>query len=137
MAAAHLVLWISHLRENKAFILSLEPVDRVLLGYAVGIPNTAVSTAATRHAVSRPAKNNVEIHAINASVGIILNPEIDVLLNAEAEVTRAREVATAQFKLLHTEASFENFFSLFATNSHMGGNLFVLPDTKTLNGQAS
>jgi hypothetical protein len=36
---------------------------------------------------SLAAENDIEIHTVDARVGVILDTEIDVLLNAEAEVS--------------------------------------------------
>jgi len=46
--------------------------------------------------VTWSTENYVEVHAVDANVGVILDTEVDVFLDAKAEVARRTEVAFPQ-----------------------------------------
>ena len=76
---------------NKASIALVEglqiPLKSVLLSNLVLRANVCPTRLASGHTESLAAQNDVEIHTVNTRVGVILDTEIDVLLNAEAEVS--------------------------------------------------
>lgn len=45
------------------------------------------------------AKNNIEIHAIDANTGVVFDSKINVFLDAEAEVAGVAEVVFPQLVL--------------------------------------
>lgn len=49
--------------------------------------------------LTRSAKDNIEVHAINANARVILNPQVYVLLNAKSKVASVGKVVFAQFIL--------------------------------------
>ena len=76
---------------NKASIALVEglqiPLKSIILSNLVLGANVSPARLASGHTESLAAQDNVEIHTVDARVGVILDTEIDVLLNAEAEVS--------------------------------------------------
>ena len=76
---------------NKAGIALVEglqiPLKSILLGDLVLGANVRPARLAPGNTKSLAAENDIEIHTVDARVGVILDTEIDVLLNAEAEVS--------------------------------------------------
>lgn len=62
--------------------------------------------------LTRAGHAAVEVHAVNADRGVVLDTEIDVLADAEAEVAGLGEVPPAELVLLDLEATLENFLGL-------------------------
>lgn len=52
--------------------------------------------ATSQHEHTWSAKDDVEVHAIDADVGIVFDSQINVFLDAEAEVAGVRKVAFSQ-----------------------------------------
>ena len=77
----------------------LEPLHCLLFGDSVFIADSALSSLPVSHAVSRPGQHNVEIHSIDANAGVILDPEVNVLLNTESKVALVGEVLLSKLVL--------------------------------------
>jgi len=79
----------SHL--NKASVALVEglqiPLKGIFLGDLVLRADVRPTRLASGNTESLAAQNDVEIHTVDARVRVILDTEIDVLLNAEAEVS--------------------------------------------------
>ncbi|KAG5458238.1 MAG: hypothetical protein BJ554DRAFT_1577, partial [Olpidium bornovanus] len=114
--------------------LRLVPLHRLFLADAVGRTNLGLAPAATRHAHPGPSHDDVEVHAVNANGGIVLDTEVDVLLDAEAEVAGGREVLGPQLVLLDLEPSFQDLLSLGTTDGAMDSNLLVAADAECPHG---
>ena len=54
-----------------------------------------------QEAFTGPAEHDVEVHAVDADVGVVLDAEIDMLLDAEPEVASIAEVGPLELELLH------------------------------------
>lgn len=50
------------------------------------------------------ATHHVEVQSVDADAGVVLDAQIDVLLNTEAEVSGIGEVVLSQLVLTHLEA---------------------------------
>ena len=76
---------------NKASVALVEglqiPLKSILLGDLVLGTNVRPARLTPGNTESLASKNDIEIHTVDARVGVILDAEIDVLLNAEAEVS--------------------------------------------------
>jgi hypothetical protein len=70
---------------------------RAYLGDAVFDPDPRLAAAPLRHPVPAPLHHHVEVHTVNARVRVVLQPQVDVLINPEAEVARgaAKNTPTA------------------------------------------
>lgn len=76
----------------------------------------------------------VEVHAVNAYRRVVLESEIDVFADAEAEVASRREIALPQLVLLDLEATLENLLSLWSTDGNVHSDLLVTTDTEGTDG---
>lgn len=122
-----------HLSDNGIEAL-LEPLDGVVTGDAVGGADSALGAAAADDALTRAGHAAVEVHAVDTDTGVVLDSEIDVLADTEAEVAGLAEVALAQLVLLDLEATLENLLGLGATDGDVDRDLFVTTDTEGADG---
>jgi len=99
----HLVLGLGLLEEHTVEGV-LEPLHGLLLGNLLVVANAARLLPPGRNASARTTKDDVEVHAVDADVGIVLDAEIDVLINAEAEAASLREAA-----LLKKRKKYQNY----------------------------
>lgn len=76
----------------------------------------------------------VEVHAVDTDRWIVLDSQIDVLRNAEAEIASLGEVALPQLVFLDLEASLENLLCFRASNRDVYSDLLVTADTESANG---
>jgi len=51
--------------------------------------------------ITWPAQYYIEVHAVDANVGVVLNTQINMFLDAKAKVARRTEVAFSQLILSH------------------------------------
>jgi hypothetical protein len=63
-----------------------KPLLGLLLADLLEVAELSGSVLSSHHSLARSGEDNVEIHAVNTSRGIILDSEIDVFVNTEAEV---------------------------------------------------
>lgn len=112
----------------------LEPLDGVVAGDAVGGTDSALGAAAAGDALTGAGHAAVEVHAVDTDTGVVLDAEIDVLGDTEAEVAGLGEVALAELVLLDLEATLENLLGLGATDGDVDGDLFVTADTEGTDG---
>lgn len=76
----------------------------------------------------------VKVHAVDTNGGIVFDPQIDVLTDAEPEVARLREVLLPQLVLLDFQPSLQDFLGFRPSNSDVDGNLLIASDTKRSDG---
>ena len=99
-------------------------------------PDSGFASSSKTHSVSWSFQDDVEVHAENTSVRVILNTQIDVLLNTEAEVSCIGEIGFSQLSVLDFEASFEDFVSFIASDGNMHSHLLVSFDTEASDGKS-
>ncbi len=67
-----------------------EFLDKPLLGLFLAdlleVAELGGSVSSSLHSLAGSSENDVEIHSVNTSRGVILDSEIDVFVNTEAEV---------------------------------------------------
>lgn len=136
----------------------LEPLDGLVALDAVLVADAALHPAAAGDAVTGAGHAAVEVHAVDTDGGVVLDAEIDVLADTEAEVAGLAEVALAELILLDLEATLDDLLGLFfvlsvgcsskrglfkgvkthlgATDGDVDGNLFVTADTEVTDGVA-
>merc|ERR1719473_1924570 len=78
-----------------------------------------------RHALPRPREVDVEVHAVDARRRVVLDAEVDVLGDAEAEAAGLREVLLTQLVLVDLEAALEELVRLLATHRRADRHLLV------------
>ena len=83
-----------------------------------------------RNTGARAGHVDKEVHTVNTNTGVVLNPEINVLLDTKTKVTSAGEVALAQLVLLDLQALLQNLLSLLTAHGGVNGDLLV-----TTNGE--
>lgn len=80
------------------------------------------------------AEDNKEVHAIDTNAWIVSDAQIDVLIDAEAEVAGLREVLSLQLVFLDLQALLEDLLGLFAANGGKARDLLVSSNTERSNG---
>ena len=108
----------------------LEPLDGLVTVDAVAGADRALAAAAAGDALTGTGHAAVEVHAVDTDRGVVLDAEIDVLADTEAEVAGLAEVALAQLVLLDLEATLENLLGLGTTDGDVDGDLLVTADTE-------
>lgn len=78
----------------------------------------------------------VKVHSVDTNTRVVLDTQVNVFADTEAEVAGLGEVALSQLVFLDLEATLENLLSLGATDGDVHGNLFVTTDTEGTDGVA-
>ena len=65
---------------------------------------------------------------------IVFDAQIDMFLNTEAKGTSLGEVALLEFVFLDLEATVEDLFGLWSTDSAVAGDFFITSDTEGTDG---
>ena len=115
----------------------LEPADGLLAGDAVAGTDPALAAAALGDALTGAGHAAVEVNAVDTDAGIVLDAEIDVFGDTEAEVASLGEVAAAKLIFLDLQATLQNLLGLGAADSDVDSNLFVTADTELTDGVTS
>jgi hypothetical protein len=79
----------------------------------------------------------VEIHSVNTNRGVVLDTEIDVFADTEAEVASLREVALSEFVFLDLQSTLQDFLGLWSSDCDVDSNLLVATDTEGSDGVSS
>ena len=124
------------LGQDDAVELGLEPVDGVVLGETVVGTDAANGALSAGNAVPGTAEDNEKVHAVDADGGIVLDAQVDVFLDAEAEVAGGRKVLLLELVLLDLEALLEDLLGLGAADGAVDGNFFVATDGEGADGVA-
>jgi hypothetical protein len=112
----------------------LEPLDGVIAADAVAGTDSALAAAAAGDALTGAGHAAVEVHAVDTDAGVVLDAEIDVLRDTEAEVAGLAEVALAELVLLDLEATLEDLLSLGAADGDVDRDLFVTANAERADG---
>lgn len=72
--------------EDGAAALLNEPHLGLLLGHALELAHASTLCAAAGNAATAALEDDVEVHAENTGGGVVLDAEVNVLVNTEAEV---------------------------------------------------
>ena len=100
----------------------------------VGESDAAHLTLLVPDIVALPAQDDVEVHAVDTDGGVVLDSQIDVLLDAEAEVAVLAEVVATQLVLADLEAALQNLLGLGTTDCAVNGDLLVTTDAEGPDG---
>jgi len=134
----------------------LEPLDGLTLVNAVGGADAGLGAPALGNALAWAGPVNmpsvltyrlphrvwmyshaaVEVHAIDTDRRVVLDAQVDVLRDTEAEVAGLGEVALPQLVLLDLEATLEDLLCLGAADGDVDGDLLVTADTEGTDGVA-
>lgn len=108
----------------------LEPLDGLVAVDAVAGTDAGLGAATAGHTLTRASHAAVEVHAVDTNTGVVLDAQVDVLADTEAEVAGLAEVALAELVLLDLEATLEDLLGLGATDGDVDRDLFVTADTE-------
>ena len=86
---------------NGTVVFSSEPLHSFFFVDSMFSPDSGFASSSKTHSVSWSFQDDVEVHTEDTGVRIILNTEVDVFLNTEAEVSSVREVCFSQFSILN------------------------------------
>ena len=120
--------------EDDAVVLGLEPLHGVLLAQPVLRADPAGLAAPVADIEAGSTHHDVEVHAVDADAGVVLDAQVDVLLDAEPEVAVIGEVAPLQLVLLHLEAPLQDLLGLGPPDGAVDGDLLVPPDAEAPDG---
>ena len=76
----------------------------------------------------------VKVHSVDTNTRVVLDAEIDVLADTEAEVAGLGEVALSQLVFLDLETTLQNLLCLRSSDGDVNGDLFVTTDTEGTDG---
>lgn len=88
------------------------------------------------HVEAGAAQHDVEVQAVNADRRVVLDAQVDVFLDSEAEVAGGGEVVAAQLVLAHLQAALQDLLGLGATDRAVDGDLLVTTDAERAHGVA-
>ena len=113
-----------------------EPLDCIVLADLVTPSNRLVASSSPRHSRTGSCHAAVEVHSVDTNCRIVLDPQINVLRDAEAEVASVGEVLLAQLVFLDFETALEDLFGFGASDCDVHGDLFIASDAEGADGVA-
>ena len=122
------------LLEQHSSELFLEPLLSLILGDLVRASDLTSLGLLELDSSSSSGQDNEEVHSKDASLRVILDSQVDVLLNAEAKAAGVREVASSKLVILHFKASLEEILSLVASDSGEARDFLVSLDAEGTDG---
>ena len=122
---------------HNTFVLVLEPLDSIVLGDSVLGADSSWSDLSLGDSVSWADEDDVEVHAEDTGGRIVLQTQVDVFSDTEAEASGVGEVLLLQFELLHLQGAVKDLVGLEATDSDVHGDLLVSADAEGSDGVAS
>jgi hypothetical protein len=127
---------VNHLSDDAIEAL-LEPLHSLVAVDTVTRAEDALASAAAGDTLARTGHAAVEVHAVDTNRRVVLDSQVDVLADTEAEVAGLAEVALAKFILLDLKATLENFLRLGSTNGNVHSDLLVTANTEGSDSVAS
>merc|ERR1719161_2398651 len=103
----------------------------------MGHANAGALLLALRNPAARAREVDVEVHTVDTSRRVVLEPEVNVLRDTEAERAALAEVLLLQFVLEHLEPTLEDLLRLLAAHGHVARDLLVAAHMPLTDGQAS
>ena len=67
----------------------------------------------------------VEVHSVDANSRVVLDTQIDMFTDTEAEVSRSRKILFPQLVFLHFQTSLYNFLCFGSPNCDMNSDLLI------------
>jgi len=113
----------------------LEPRDGLLRLDLVAEPNPPLGPLPSRNSESRSTHDDVKVHAENTDVGIVLDSEVNVLFDTEAEVAGFGEVALPQLILLNLQRPLQDLLGLGSSNRSVHRDLLITSDRESSDGK--
>jgi hypothetical protein len=92
--------------------------------------NSGFASPSESNSASGSLQNNIEIHAKDTSIWIILNAQVNMLSNAKAKASSVREIPLPEFSILHLQSSIQDLVGFVTSDGDMGGNLLIPLDAE-------
>ena len=122
--------------ENGTSKFLNEPLLGFFLADLLEVTESSSLDLSSLHSLAWSSEDNVEVHTVNTSRGIILYTQVDVFINTKAEVsyiiikliqrkekrpyfTFVREILLSEFVLLDLETSLEELLCFITSDSDM------------------
>jgi len=102
-----------------------------VLGTDLGSLGSALGDTATR-----ARQVDVEVHTVDTGRRVVLETEIDMFGDTEAEGTILSEVTLFQFVFLNLQTLLEDLLGLLTTDGHRSADLLITTDTEVSVGEA-
>ena len=122
--------------DDDALVFLLEPVDGVRLRDELAVADLRAAAFAAGDAATGAGQHDVEVHAVDADLRVVLDAQVDVLVDAEPEVAVLGEVACLELVLLDLQTLLEDLLCLLTADGHVGGDLLVAADGEGADGVA-
>jgi len=122
--------------EDKSIILLFEELSGFFFGDALSDADSVGASSSLRNSLSGFSEDDIEIHSKNTSVGIVLDTEVNMFLNTEAEIAGVGEVTFSKFEFFDFKSFFQDFFGLVSSDGHMQGDLFISLNSERTDGVA-
>ena len=123
-----------HLAHDDTIESLLEPGSGLLLLDTVGGTDARNLLPAAGDTGTRAGHADHEVHTEDSDTRVVLDAEVNVLVDTEAEVAGVGEVAALELVLLDLEATLEDLLSLGAADGDVASDLLVTSDTETTEG---
>ena len=94
------------------------------------VPKASLANLPSGDTCAGPGKADEEVHTINSCCWVVLNSQVNVLVDTEAEVSGLAEVLCEELIFLNFEATLDNFESLLSSDGNVDGDLFVTTDSE-------
>ena len=119
--------------DDDTVIRVLEPLDCVHLSDELSLSDVACGVFASCDSASSAGQHNVEVHAVDSNLRIVLDAQVDVLLDAKSKVSVLREVRCLQLILANLESLLEDLGGLLSTDGDVNGDLLIASDGEGAN----
>jgi len=121
---------ISRLLSDDTLESVLEPLGNLLALDLVSRTNAGLASTALGDTLTRAGHAAVEVHSVDADGRVVLDTEIDMFADTEAEVASLGEVALAKLIFLDFQSTLQDFLGLWSTDSNVHSDLLVTTDTE-------
>lgn len=101
----------------------------------MGGTDTSLVVLSLGDTVAWAAKDDEEVHTEDTDGWVVLDAEIDVLSDTEAEVAVLGEAALWKFVGLDTEGTLDDIDGLVATDGNLGRDVLTTTDTEATDSQ--
>lgn len=101
----HLKCWLNHFNHSLLSDRTIGLFKRTELWSCWRLKCSINKAATVLHYVFCVGSHHVEVQSVDPDAGVVLDAQIDVLLDAEAEVSRVGEVVLPQLVLAHLKES--------------------------------
>lgn len=111
------------------------PVDGIVVGDLVLGTNLSAAALALGNTEPGALEDNVEVDTVDTGGHVVLETEINVLVDTEAEVASVGEVLAAELIGVHLEATLEEVLGTVATDGAVAGDLLTTTDGEGTHGE--